>query len=73
MTSQDIDRIERIITGEEKLNKSVPGVHTSIGIYNVNKRIELIFGQGYGLSVHLIDEDKMQFRMIMPRSGRRDD
>ncbi|WP_027215837.1 sensor histidine kinase [Butyrivibrio fibrisolvens] len=73
MTSQDIDRIERIITGEEKLNKSVPGVHTSIGIYNVNKRIELIFGQGYGLSVHLIDEDKMQFRMIMPRSGRRAD
>ncbi len=62
----DIERIQRIISGEETLNRSVPGVHTSIGIYNVNKRIELIFGEKYGLSVHLIDENKMQFRMVMP-------
>ncbi|WP_026510243.1 sensor histidine kinase [Butyrivibrio sp. LC3010] len=68
MKTEDIDRISRIISGEDALDKSVPGVHTSIGIYNVNKRIELIFGEKYGLSVHLIDEDKMQFRMVMPLS-----
>ncbi|MBE5858982.1 MAG: hypothetical protein E7301_02505 [Butyrivibrio sp.] len=68
MTQSDIERISRIISGEEQLNRSVPGVHTSIGIYNVNKRIELIFGEKYGLSVHLVDEDKLQFRMIMPLS-----
>ena len=66
LTDEDIDRIRQIISGERRLDNSKPGVHTSIGIYNVNKRIELIFGEEYGLTVNRIDEDKLQFRMMMP-------
>ena len=68
LTDENIERIRQIISGKYKPNKSEPGVHTSIGIYNVNKRIELIFGDEYGLSVNKIDEDKLQFRMIMPKT-----
>ncbi len=68
LEESEVDRIRQIITGEYELDKSKPGVHTSIGIYNVNKRIELIFGESYGLSVNRVDEDKLQFRMVMPKT-----
>ncbi len=67
-----INRIRQIITGEYKTPKSEPGVHTSIGIYNVNQRIQLIFGDLYGLSANRVDEDKLQFRMVIPVSGEGD-
>ncbi len=66
MGEKDVKRIRDIISGSYKLEHNKPGVHTSIGIYNVNKRIELIYGEEYGLSFHVIDGNKMQFRMIMP-------
>ncbi|MCR5343657.1 MAG: histidine kinase [Butyrivibrio sp.] len=66
LADADIERIRKIISGEQKPESGTPGVHTSIGIYNVNKRIELIFGEEYGLSVNRIDDDKLQFRMLMP-------
>ncbi len=70
LNDEEIDRINKIISGEYKTDKKDPGVHTSIGIYNVNKRIELIFGEEYGLSAGRIDDDKLRFRMIMPRFKR---
>ena len=70
LNDEEIDRISKIISGEYKTDKKDPGVHTSIGIYNVNKRIELIFGEEYGLSAGRIDDDKLRFRMIMPRFKR---
>ena len=68
ISNEDVDRIRKIISGELKLKKSEPGTHTSIGIYNVNKRIELIFGEEYGLSVSKSGDNNMQFRMVMPIS-----
>ncbi|WP_026653477.1 sensor histidine kinase [Butyrivibrio proteoclasticus] len=68
VSDEEVDRIRKIISGEMKLNRGEPGTHTSIGIYNVNKRIELIFGEDYGLSVNKDGENKMQFRMVMPIS-----
>ena len=66
MTKEEIERIRGIIRGEQVLKKHQPGVHTSIGIYNVNKRVELIYGEEYGLTVELIDSDKIDFRIRMP-------
>lgn len=68
ISDEEVDRIRKIISGEMQLKKSEPGTHTSIGIYNVNKRIELIFGEEYGLSVNKASETNMQFRMVMPIS-----
>ena len=33
------------------MDRGEPGAHTSIGIYNVNRRIQLIYGVQYGLGV----------------------
>lgn len=68
ISDEELDRIRKIISGEMKLDRSEPGTHTSIGIYNVNKRIELIFGEEYGLSVSRASENNTQFRMVMPIS-----
>lgn len=69
LSDEMIERIRQIITGEYKTPKSEPGVHTSIGIYNVNQRIQLIFGNSYGLSANRVDEDKLQFRIVIPMHG----
>ncbi len=55
-TSRPLDReemeyIDGIIQGRYEMDKGQPGAHTSIGIYNVNRRIQLIYGPKYGLTV----------------------
>ena len=66
MTSEDMKRIHDIISGETRLKPSEPGTHTSIGIYNVNKRIQLIFGANYGLEIMSAGEDKVLSRIVIP-------
>ncbi|MBQ5375515.1 MAG: hypothetical protein IIU45_01455, partial [Lachnospiraceae bacterium] len=66
LTYQEEHHIEDIISGKEKLKKHEPGSHTSIGIYNVNKRIQLIFGEEYGLKVTALGEDRVQSRIRIP-------
>ena len=43
----------------------------SIGIYNVNKRIKLIYGTEYGLSVLQTENDKFVSRIRIPRQNER--
>lgn len=50
MTKEDEDRIRRLLEGETEIEKG-KGEHTSLGIRNVNRRIKLIYGEGYGLSI----------------------
>ena len=64
---EDLKRIEDIIEGKYRLEKAEPGMHTSIGIYNVNKRIKLIYGAEYGLSVLQTEDDKFVSRIRIPR------
>lgn len=66
LTEKELERIKEIIEGKYRLDKSEPGVHTSIGIYNVNKRIRLIFGAEYGLSVMQTEDGRIISRIILP-------
>ena len=61
LTETELVRIQKIIAGTCRLDKSEPGVHTSIGIYNVNKRISLIFGAEYGLKVMQTEDGRIVF------------
>lgn len=66
LTEKELVRIQEIIAGTYRLDKSEPGVHTSIGIYNVNKRISLIFGAEYGLKVMQTEDGKIVSRIVIP-------
>lgn len=66
LTETELVRIQKIIPGTCRLDKSEPGVHTSIGIYNVNKRISLIFGAEYGLKVMQTEDGRIVSRIVIP-------
>ena len=51
MTEEDIARIHAILEGDESKIPKVPGRHTSIGIQNVNRRVRLVYGEEYGLTI----------------------
>lgn len=69
ISEEKMDHIRDIIDGKYRLEKAEPGVHTSIGIYNVNKRIRLIFGDQYGLSVSLTKEGHFMSSILIPLTG----
>lgn len=66
LTEKELVRIQEIIAGTYRLDKSEPGVHTSIGIYNVNKRISLIFGAEYGMKVMQTEDGRIVSRIVIP-------
>ena len=66
LTREELDRISDIISGKCRLDKAEPGVHTSIGIYNVNKRIGLMYGPQYGLTISQQEETKVLSRITLP-------
>lgn len=66
LTETELVRIQKIIAGTCRLDKSEPGVHTSIRIYNVNKRISLIFGAEYGLKVMQTEDGRIVSRIVIP-------
>ena len=66
LTETELVRIQKIIAGTCRLDKSEPGVHTSIGIYNVNKRISLIFGAEYGMKVMQTEDGRIVSRIVIP-------
>lgn len=51
MTEKDLERIQAILEGDESKIPKVPGRHTSIGIQNVNRRVRLVYGEEYGLTI----------------------
>lgn len=56
MSKQDVERIHAILEGDESQIPKNTGRHTSIGIQNVNRRIRLVYGEEYGLTIEQ-DED----------------
>ena len=51
LTSEDMERIQGILNGEEDKLPKHQGRHVSIGIRNVNQRIRLVYGEQYGLTI----------------------
>lgn len=63
MTEEEKERIQLILNGEEEQIPKSQGRHTSIGIRNVNRRIKLVYGEEYGLSITQ-DENRETFSTI---------
>lgn len=57
MTEEARQRIQAILAGNEDQIPKNTGRHTSIGIQNVNRRIRLVYGEEYGLTI-VQDEKK---------------
>lgn len=51
MTKEARERIRAILEGDETQLPRDTGRHTSIGIQNVNRRIRLVYGEEYGLTI----------------------
>lgn len=51
MTKEARERIQAILEGNEEQIPKDTGRHTSIGIQNVNRRIRLVYGEEYGLTI----------------------
>jgi len=51
MTPEELARIQAILEGDESKLPQTTGRHTSIGIRNVNRRIGLVYGEEYGLTI----------------------
>lgn len=56
MTEKDKKRIQAILDGDESQLPEARGRHTSIGIRNVNRRIGLVYGDEYGLTIDQTEE-----------------
>lgn len=66
MNDEDIERVEKILSGDPDAIKPVPGKHASLGIRNVNERIKLIYGEEYGLSITPMAGDKTKSLICIP-------
>ncbi len=51
MTEEVKRKIREILEGDKEQIPREPGRHTSIGIQNVNRRIRLLYGEEYGLTI----------------------
>lgn len=68
---EKMEYIDGIIHGRYTMDRGEPGVHTSIGIYNVNRRIQLIYGARYGLTVSQ-EGELFTTRITIPATFRED-
>lgn len=66
MTSEDLEKINGILSGSPGSIKAEPGQHTSLGIRNVNERIKLIYGAQYGLSITPASDGKTESVITLP-------
>lgn len=66
ISKEEEARIKRIIAGEEKREESK---HRSLGIYNVNQRIRLLYGEAYGLQIFRDHDGITVARITIPYHG----
>ncbi|HHV13901.1 MAG TPA: histidine kinase [Clostridiales bacterium] len=64
MTREDQERIQRILDGSQ--NPEEKEKHESLGIYNVNERIKLIYGEEYGLTIRPIGPGETASTITLP-------
>lgn len=63
MTEDEKKRIQLLLEGDWDQIPKTKGRHTSIGIRNVNRRIKMIYGEEYGLTI-VQNEEKETFSTI---------
>ncbi len=66
MTEEDHQRVQRILEGKFGNDGEREGRHEAMGIYNVNERIKLIYGEEYGLTIRSIAEGKTASTITIP-------
>ncbi len=66
MTREDLERIENILNNRNTELSPGKGVHTSLGIRNVNERIKLIYGEAYGLTIEPVGEGETASTITIP-------
>lgn len=71
MTEEAKKKIEAILEGTEAQIPKEPGRHTSIGIQNVNRRIRLMYGEEYGLTIGQEADFETVSRITIPYKKRR--
>jgi two-component system sensor histidine kinase YesM len=57
MTEEDVKKVKNILEGKAGSISDGKGKHISLGIYNVNERIRLIYGEEYGLTIAPVNND----------------
>ena len=62
-----LERIRKELLEEETEQKTEGRKHISIGIKNVNRRIQLMYGMQYGLSVMIPKEGTFLTRIMIPK------
>lgn len=63
MSEEDIKRVAAILEGRYEADQKR---HESLGIYNVNERIKLIYGEEYGLLIEPDGEDRVVSTITLP-------
>jgi len=66
MTDEEREKIRAILYDEDYKIKQAPGKHTSIGIRNVNRRIRLVYGEEYGLTIDQNEDLVTTSRITLP-------
>ena len=66
LTEEGKERIRALLNDEDYQIKQAPGKHTSIGIRNVNRRIHLVYGEDYGLTITQNEDLVTTSRITLP-------
>lgn len=66
LTEKDRRRIDAILAEEADQIPKQPGQHVSIGISNVNRRIKLVYGEEYGLTIERGADDRTVSTVTIP-------
>lgn len=66
LSEEGKERIRALLNDEDYQIKQAPGKHTSIGIRNVNRRIHLVYGEEYGLTITQDDNLLTTSRITIP-------
>lgn len=62
MSEEELDRVRK------KLKVKNPELKTSIGLYNINERIKLCYGENYGIQIESIQGQGTKVILILPAS-----
>jgi two-component system sensor histidine kinase YesM len=66
MGEEEKERINAILSGDAEKESKEKGYHISLGIRNVNERIKLIYGEGYGLTIQANEESEIESTIVIP-------
>lgn len=66
LTDRELGRIQGILKGDEDKIPKGQGMHTSIGIRNVNRRIQLVYGEEYGLTIRQEEGNLTISTIVLP-------